>query len=58
MPGRGRKSGLTEETIAAIRADTRTHIKIAMEYGISDSYVAKLKAKTNVQDRRPRRAAY
>jgi hypothetical protein len=34
---------LTDEQIAAIVADPRTYIKIAMDYGISDSYVQKIK---------------
>lgn len=34
---------LNEEQRAAIVADPRKYITIAMEYGISDSYVQKLK---------------
>lgn len=34
---------LTNEQVAAIVADPRTYIKIALDYGISDSYVQKIK---------------
>lgn len=34
---------LTDEQREAIAADPRTYIKISLDYGISDSYVQKIK---------------
>jgi hypothetical protein len=41
---RGRGTKLTPDQVAAIRADSRRHRVIAVEYGISNSHVSRIKS--------------